>query len=81
MQGSSSNLSSTCGVTPHSNSLKSSSQRKRRTCEHGKFRPYCKDCKGSMLCEHLRHKNRCGICKRSKCGTDNVVFVATTVYL
>ena len=73
MQGSSSNLSSTCGVTPHSN--------KRRTCEHGKFRPYCKDCKGSMLCEHLRHKNRCGICKRSKCGTDNVVFVTTTVYL
>ena len=39
--------------------------RQRRNCMHGKFRPYCKDCKGSMLCVHLRHKNRCGICKCS----------------
>ena len=39
-----------------------------RTCEHGKFKPYCKECKGSMLCAHLRHKNRCASCKRSSEG-------------
>ena len=39
--------------------------RVRKNCVHGKFQPYCKQCKGSMLCVHLRHKNRCAICKRS----------------
>ena len=39
-----------------------------RKCVHGKFGPYCKDCKGSMLCTHLRHKNRCAICKRCNQG-------------
>lgn len=54
-------------------------QRKRRTCEHGKFQPYCKNCKGNMLCTHLRHKNRCAICKRSRGKNSNIVFVVTTV--
>jgi hypothetical protein len=44
---------------------KSRHYRARRTCQHGKFKPYCKECKGSMLCAHLRHKNRCAACKRS----------------
>jgi len=43
--------------------------RLRRTCEHGKFKPYCKECKGSMLCAHLRHKNRCAACKASSITT------------
>jgi hypothetical protein len=43
--------------------------RPRRTCEHGKFKPYCKECKGSMLCAHLRHKNRCATCKASSVST------------
>ena len=38
--------------------------RQRKNCVHGKFQPYCKECKGSGLCVHLRHKNRCAICKR-----------------
>ena len=36
-----------------------------RTCQHGRFQPYCKACKGNMLCVHLRHKNRCAACRRS----------------
>ena len=35
-----------------------------RICQHGRFQPYCKQCKGSMLCMHLRHKNRCALCRR-----------------
>jgi len=70
---------STSGAMPNPDSFKSRPQRKRRTCEHGKFQPYCKDCKGNMLCAHLRHKNRCAVCKRSRGGNGNIVFVATTV--
>ena len=39
--------------------------RERKNCLHGKYQPYCKECKGSGLCVHLRHKNRCAICKRA----------------
>jgi hypothetical protein len=52
-----------------------------RTCQHGRFQPYCKACKGNMLCVHLRHKNRCAACTRSSAmstsasgGNSGVVF-------
>ena len=65
---------------PAQGSFKIRPQRKRRTCEHGKFQPYCKDCKGNMLCEHLRHKNRCAFCKRSRAANGITVFIATTTF-
>jgi len=45
-----------------SHNMQRNKEHNKRICNHGRFRPYCKECKGSMLCCHLRHKNRCALC-------------------
>jgi hypothetical protein len=79
MQGPMQEKSLTSPSTTSGESCPQCPQRKRRTCEHGRFQPYCKDCKGNMLCEHLRHKNRCAVCKQSRGGNNNIVLVVNTV--
>jgi hypothetical protein len=56
---------------PAKDTCQEGSKRVRKNCAHGKYQPYCKQCRGSMLCEHLRHKNRCAICKRSAKATNS----------
>lgn len=56
---------------PAKGTCQKESKRVRKNCAHGKYQPYCKQCRGSMLCEHLRHKNRCAICKRSDKTTNS----------
>ena len=53
--------------------------RQRKNCVHGKFQPYCKECKGSGLCVHLRHKNRCAICKRSSMAIGSSSTIAVVL--
>ena len=62
---------------PAKDTGQSDKRRGRKNCMHGKFQPYCKECKGSMLCEHLRHKNRCAICKRSGKAIGSICSSAT----
>ena len=56
---------------PAKDTCQEGSKRVRKNCVHGKYQPYCKQCRGSMLCEHLRHKNRCAICKRFAKATNS----------
>ena len=56
---------------PAKDTCQEGSKRVRKNCVHGKYQPYCKQCRGSMLCEHLRHKNRCAICKRFTKATNS----------
>lgn len=34
----------------------------KKKCEHGKQKPFCKECGGSQICEHNRQKGKCKDC-------------------
>lgn len=39
---------------------------KRYSCPHGRFKPQCKECRGSQICEHNHHKPYCKLCGGSQ---------------
>ena len=46
------------------------------TCEHGKYRQYCKECGGSQICQHDRQRAKCKFCNgdRYRCEPCNQTF-------